>query len=204
MEERIQTAEVSSSLRAFDELRRLERRVSMEPHRGDGGVDRAGHEKLSNVVLHTAPFVIPCAVKLLWDGANNFWSGLKGTTDFTIVLQIAIGVLAICALLWATRTRHHHLSESSGNSVRVKVGPVENKQVRLIGRRIGLIVRVLFGRENMKRAHDRLRSLDDCSEMLSWICEVVGVEAGVRSTSEDNVEMLDKIEELENMVGIQT
>lgn len=202
-----------SSMRAFNELKQLEKRNSVDqnhfskalgqqtpearrgsPHAfspsGPARSGRDGHASstlsVSKVLVHTAPLFVPCAVKCWADGL----SGLGKGTWLSLLVQLASGAIIMQTLSWATaRTRYGYYA-GSGGGLRLR-----RKSYAEASKRLTRLMKLVFGRENARKASKKMRSHDECKRMADWLTEVVGV-----TCEADDLET--KLATLEKAVGL--
>ncbi|QDZ19537.1 hypothetical protein A3770_03p20550 [Chloropicon primus] len=211
--------------KAISELRKLERRNSLdleEEVAQQTDKRKARRRALTKgrvkaATTHFAPVAVPLSVKLLWDGSRGLGLALRGrvgegsvgATGLLLLAAQAILGLAILLVLHAIlRPRGAHQSYDGrgreGSAARSLLGGSFAKgrgnDLGVMTQKLKVIVLILFGEENMRRAYRRLNSHKEVHEMLSWICKVVGLSE--TDTMQKN-EMLEKIEEVERVVGIQ-
>jgi hypothetical protein len=164
-------------------------------------------------------------VKLLWDGTAMLWSRPRSGGFVFFVLQAVVGTVILYLLhsilegpkrgeasrkgkgqsfgaLKGQRSRHE--------SKRRRIEFVEDDEaasdlpheLRAILSKLEGIVLALFGRDSMLKAKRRLKlkAESESQQMLSWICNVVGVDDSFDRESFEA--MLEKIEEVEFVIGL--
>ena len=155
---------------------------------------------------------MPVSVKFLWDGIKVLWneprSGLVLFTLQTILGGVILYLLHTILESKSPKGKEIYdrqntllLGGSSHSSKRRKINLEEEEVSKDFGeivKKLKAIVFDLFGHDSMVKAQGKLQSQNGSSEVLKWICKVVGVE---EEASKQNSAMLAKIEEIEEVLG---
>lgn len=215
----------STGAKAINELRKLERRNSFDLQElAQQHERRPGRKKLSSrrlatrikgLTTHLAPVTVSLSVKLLWDGSAAMWR--SRSLGLLHLLEFCLGILLLVFLHSVVESkpgrdaaetaaanmilrgpsfalRPARMSGSFGQGGRVP------RDLQVLVHKLKTIVLILYGEETSVKSQQRLTSRKQIHDTLGWICKVVGV---TEIASMQQVAMLEKVEEVERIVGIQ-
>jgi len=223
---RLTGAKAISELRKLERRNSLDDKVLQRKAAESAKKRGNSKNRIKAVTTQIAPFAIPVSVKLLWDGTKVLWSRPTSGLVF-FVLQTVVGMFILYLLHTIlegprkgkegkkkTKAQMDILlkgQRSQHGSKRRRIDCIEGEaaataelpqELRAILSKLEGIVLALFGQDSMMKAKRRLstKAESESQQMLSWICNVVGVDDTFDKESFEA--MLEKLEEVEFVIGL--